>query len=69
LIAGVGFAIVISLIYMFILRCLVGLIVWLSVIGSILAVAGLGVIFLYNAGVGAFKDNLGFLGLPTFSGS
>jgi hypothetical protein len=54
---------------MILLRCLVGLIVWLSILGSILVFAGLGVVFLYNAGVAVFKDNLGFLGLPTLSGS
>lgn len=54
---------------MFLLKCLVGCIVWTSILGSILLFAGLGVIFLYNAGVGVFKDHLGFLGLPTLSGS
>jgi len=50
---------------MILLKCLVGLIVWLSIIGSILSFAALGVLFLYNAGVAVFKNNLGFLGLPT----
>lgn len=54
---------------MFLLRCLVGCIVWLSILGSILTFAGLGVLFCYNAGVAVFKNNLGFLGLPTLSGS
>lgn len=69
LLAGIGFAVVCSLLYMFLLRCLVGCIVWLSIIGSILTAAGLGVLFCYNAGVAVFKSNLGFLGLPTLSGS
>jgi len=64
-----GFAVISSLLFMFMLRCLVGLIVWLSIFGSILVFAGLGVIFLFNAGVAVFKDNLGFLGIPTLSGS
>ena len=53
---------------MFLLRCLVGCIVWLSIIGSILVFAGLGVIFLYNGGK-ISSSAVGFLGLPTLSGS
>ena len=65
-------AIVISLLFMFLLRCLVGCIVWFSVIGVILAFVGAGVIFLYNGG--AFKgtaadEYAGFLGMPTLDGS
>lgn len=52
---------------MFLLRCLVGLIVWFSILGTILGFAGLGVIFCYNAGIGVFKNNLGFLGLPVIT--
>lgn len=53
---------------MFLLRCLVGCIVWTSTIGSILIFAGLGVLFLYNGG--ALGDEyVGFLGLPKLSGS
>ena len=66
--AAVGFAIVVSLLFMFLLRCLVGCIVWLSILGSILAFAGLGVVFCYNAGVGGFQSSLGFLGLPRLDG-
>lgn len=68
LLAAVGFAVVVSLIFMFLLRCLVGLIVWFSIIGAILGFAGIGVLFCYNAGIGIFKDNLGFLGLPRIDG-
>lgn len=53
---------------MFLLRCLVGCIVWFSTIGSILLFAGLGVLFLYNGGA-ISKDAVGFLGMPTLSGS
>lgn len=53
---------------MFLLRCLVGCIVWLSIIGSILVFVGLGVIFLYNGGT-ISSSAVGFLGLPTLSGS
>lgn len=69
---GLGIAIVISLIFMFLLRCLVGCIVWFSCIGIILVFIGLGVLFLYNGG--AFKGTVadeyaGFLGMPTLDGS
>lgn len=70
LLAGVGFAVVSSLIFMFLLRCLVGCIVWLSILGSILVFAGLGVIFCYNANVGIFTSaNMGFLGIPSLQGT
>lgn len=57
---------------MFLLRCLVGCIVWFSAIGVIVVFIGLGVIFLFNGG--AFKgtaadEYVGFLGLPTLDGS
>jgi len=48
-----GIAVVISLIFFFLLRCLVGCIVWVSAIGIILVFVALGLIFLYNGG--AFK--------------
>ena len=53
---------------MFLLRCLVGIIVWGSILGTILTLSGLGVIFLYNGGK-ISSDAVGFLGLPTLSGS
>jgi hypothetical protein len=46
----------------------VGIIVWFSILGSILAFIGLGIVFLYNGGK-IQSSNLGFLGIPTFSGS
>ena len=55
---------------MFLLRCLVGCIVWLSILGAILGFAGLGVLFCYNAQVGVFtSNNIGFLGIPSISGT
>ena len=61
----------ISLLFLFLLRCLVGCIVWVSCIGIILVFAGLGAIFLYNGGVfsGTAATYAGFLGMPTLSGS
>jgi phage-related holin len=35
---------------MFLLRCLAGCIVWISIIGSIVALAGIGIIFYINSG-------------------
>ena len=51
LLCGAGFAIVLSFTYMFLLRCFVGCIVWISLIGTLFLLVGLGVIFLYNAGL------------------
>lgn len=63
--------VVISLVFMFLLRCLVGCIVWVSCIGIVLVFAGLGLIFIYNGGVlsGTAASYAGFLGMPTLSGS
>lgn len=68
LLCGVGIALVVSLIFMFLLRCLVGCIVWVSSIGIILIFIGLGVIFLYNGGA-LGDEHVGFLGLPKLQGS
>ena len=57
---------------MFLLRCLVGCIVWFSCIGIILVFIGIGVIFLYNGGSfkgTAAQEYAGFLGMPTLDGS
>jgi hypothetical protein len=61
-------AIVIALIYMFLLRCFVGCIVWVSCIGVILVFIAMGLIFLYNGGgiQGKVTDEAaGVLGIPT----
>ena len=56
---------------MFLLRCLVGCIVWFSCIGIVLVFVGLGLFFLYNGGVlsGTASTYVGYLGMPTVSGS
>ena len=61
----------VSLVWMFLLRCMVGCLVWFSCIGIILVFIGLGIIFLYNGGTfkGTAEEYAGFLGLPTLSGS
>lgn len=64
---GAGFAIVISFIYLFMLRCFVGCIVWISLIGTLFLLIGLGVIFLFNAGLFGDLTTVGALGLPTFA--
>jgi len=50
LLAALGFAIVVSFIFMFLLRCLAGCIVWVSLFGIILFFIGIGLLFLYTAG-------------------
>lgn len=64
-------AVFVSLLFMFLLRCLVGCIVWVSCFGIILLFAGLGLMFLYNGGVlsGTAATYAGFLGMPTLNGS
>jgi len=66
LLVALGGAIVISFIFMFLLRCLAGCIVWCSLFGLIIFFIGTGLIFLYNAGyLGAAKDTATYLGVPT----
>lgn len=48
---GFGAAILISLLYMVLLRCLAGCIVWLSIFGTIAFLVGLGFIFCYSGGL------------------
>jgi hypothetical protein len=53
---------------MYALKCLAGCIVWLSIFGIIGFIAGMGVIFLYNAGTFAAYDSyVGYLGIPTYA--
>ena len=52
---------------MYALKCLAGCIVWLSIFGIIGFAAGLGVIFLYNAGTfGRYEEFVGYMGIPTY---
>lgn len=61
-------AIVIAFIVMFLLRCLAGCIVWLSLFGIMFLLVGLGVIFLYNAGkLGEAAGAATYLGVPTIN--
>jgi hypothetical protein len=64
-----GFAILLSFVFMYTLRCLAGLIVWLSALGIIGALLVAGIIFLYNAGViSSLAVSSGWLSIPTISG-
>lgn len=66
LLAGLGWGIVVSFVFMFLLRCLAGCIVWCSLFGIIIFFIGLGLIFLYNAGyLGAAAGAASYLGVPS----
>jgi solute carrier family 44 protein 1 (choline transporter-like protein)/choline transporter-like protein 2/4/5 len=68
LLAALGWAVVISFVFMFLLRCLAGCIVWCSLFAVIIFFIGLGLIFLYNAGyLGAAAGAATYLGVPSFS--
>ena len=68
MLCGIGFAVIVSLIFMFLLRCMVGCVVWGSIFLTIALFAGLGVIFLYNAGkIGG--SQLEYLGIPKYEDS
>lgn len=65
-------ALVLSFIFMFILRCFAGCFVWLSIIFLILLTVGLGILFCYNGGAISRSSYIGNLGiqvptLPSFS--
>lgn len=67
LLAGLGWAVLISFIFMFLLRCLAGCIVWCSLFGVIFFFIGLGLIFLYNAGyLGAASGAATYMGVPSW---
>lgn len=66
LLAATGVALVISFIFMFLLRCLAGCIVWLSLFGIMFFFIGTGLIFLYNAGYLQSGSNVAsYLGVPS----
>ncbi len=58
---------------MFLLRCLAGCIVWVSLFGTILVLVGLGIVFLYNSGKYEALNSAGnvitYLGIPVTSNS
>jgi hypothetical protein len=68
--AGFGFAIVLAFILMFLMKWIAPLLVWFSIFGIIIIFAGVGVIFLYNAGtLQSYGTQLGNLGIPTLNPS
>jgi len=68
--AGVGLAVVLSFIIIFLLRLFVGVIVWASILGLIVVLSGLGVIFLYNRGaLSSYLSYTGSLSIPTLTSS
>jgi hypothetical protein len=70
LLAALGWGILISFVFMFMLRCLAGCIVWCSLFGIIVFFIGLGLIFLYNAGyLGAAASAATYLGVPVTNSS
>jgi Plasma-membrane choline transporter len=72
LLAALGFAILVSFIFMFLLRCIAGCVVWCSLFGIILFFIGIGLLFLYSAGkIGGDHANtvVTTLGVPSVSAS
>lgn len=68
LLAAAGVCLLISFIFMFLLRCLAGCIVWLSLFGIMFFFIGLGLIFLYNAGyMQSAATYATYLGIPSYS--
>lgn len=68
LLAALGWGVLISFFFMFMLRCLAGCIVWCSLFGLIIFFIGLGLIFLYNAGMlGAATNVATYLGVPSIN--
>jgi hypothetical protein len=62
---GVGFAIVMSFLIIFLLRWFVGVIVWVSILGIIVLLSALGVVFLYNGGaLSQYSTYIGTWGIP-----
>lgn len=69
MLCAVGGAVVISFIFMYLLKCLAGLIVWTSALGIIIFFALSGIVFLNNAGIINISSIAsGYLSIPTVSG-
>lgn len=67
---GVGMAVAMSFVIIFLLRWFVGVIVWASIFGIIGLLSCIGVIFLYNGGaLSAYSSYTGSLGIPTLTAS
>jgi choline transporter-like protein 2/4/5 len=65
---GFGFAIVISFIFMFLMRWLAAILVWFSIFAILLIFIGFGLIFLYQGGTiqsNQIGNTLGTLGIPS----
>lgn len=45
-----GVAIVISFIIMFLMKCIAGFVVWVSIIGTIMSLIALGLLLMYSGG-------------------
>ena len=59
-------AVVIAFLFMFLLRCLAGCIVWVSLFGTIFVLLGLGLVFLYSAGkLSQAATVITYLGVPS----
>lgn len=68
LLAALGWGVLISFFFMFMLRCLAGCIVWCSLFGLVIFFIGLGLVFLYNAGkLGATAGVATYLGVPAIN--
>lgn len=68
ILAALGFAVLVSFIFMYTLKCFAGLIVWTSTIGLIVLFALMGFIFLYDAGL-ISSSYATYLNIPTISGA
>lgn len=69
LLGGFGAAIIVSYIVIFLMRCFTGCVVWICILGVIVAITGLGFILCYSGGL--FGDtNVVILGfkIPTING-
>ncbi len=66
---AIGIALVVSFLVAFLMKYIAYCVVWVSIVGTVLALCGMGFVFLYNGGVFAdfdtLGDYLGTLGIPT----
>ena len=62
--AAFAFCVIVSFVFMYVLKCLAGCIVWTSILGLIAGIFALGAIFYYNSGKITMNNYTGYLGLP-----
>ena len=62
MLASAAVAIVISYIYLFLMKCMAGCLVWFSVLGTVIGIAGIGgILYVYSGSLGGKTFGFNYL--------